>query len=257
MFLMFFIRRLLYWFEVFRVEPNVFRRTFETVRLDPLLQKGKLSIKSNLLFHLALLKMGFILLLGGLSGFYFELLFWVVLWVVLVILLAIVTEYGPPYVLFLGSSERSLRWFRKTIPGCIPHRPITLLEHETWAIDKWIARTKDPEKWREVMRSFANIACVIVLDARFPTAHVIEECEWLLNEGLDYKLVIISSRRGKCAVLDVAFSRLKKRKGRENLLILIPENLIGAINRLTESRKCVPSKQQTAAAIMRSLDLMK
>lgn len=200
-------RRLLYWFEVFWVESDIFGRVLEIIRLDPLIKTGKHTVKKFLQAVIAITVIEMIL-----QRWFFqhEALWGINFWFITIILLILVTEYSPPFVLFLGNSDRSQKLFPNVVAGCIPHRVINLLRIEPWAIDKWLARTNDPEKWREMMRRLARISCIIVLDSRFPTDSINEECDWLLTEGLDYKLVIVSNKRGRCAVFDASVSRVKK-----------------------------------------------
>ena len=64
------------------------------------------------------------------------------------------SEFAPPFVLFLGSSDSSRRLFLRVMAGCVPPRAITLLRQGDWAIDKWRARTADPSQWREVFSGY-------------------------------------------------------------------------------------------------------
>jgi hypothetical protein len=243
------LRRLLYWIEVFFVEPSCLSRILKVIHLSHLIKPGKYTIKKFLLCGLLITAIE--LLASWQFDFQTGALWGTNFWLFGILLLAIMTEFGPPFVIFLGSSDRSQELLPKIIAGCIPHRVMSPLNIESWAIDKWRARANDPEKWREMVRSLARISCIIVLDSRFLTPAVKEECEWILNEGLDYKMVIVSNNGGKCPVLDTSISRIKKTKSAENVLIVTPDALFSVVKILTAGRQFLPSKNKSAALILR------
>jgi hypothetical protein len=239
------MRRLILWFDIFRVEPRVVQRTWEVIRLERYILNGPLSIKSYLL---SVLLIFFVLPLvawprgdGPLLPF---------LAVALFFSLVLLSEFTPPFVLFLGSSEHSYGLFHKVAAGCVPHRAITLLVQGGWAIDKWRARTADPTYWRDAVRRLARISCVVVLDSRISTDALNEECDWLLTEGMDYKLVVVGDASGRCPVLDATLSRLGSGVTLDRVVITTVETVQGVVNVLAERRLHLPSAEHPASSVL-------
>lgn len=240
------LRRMIFWFDVLRVEPHIYRRTLEVIRLERFIQLTGIGLKGHWFFWGVLIAFVLKMLKGDLSALDFGLL--------LLLLLLALTEFGPPFVLFLGSSDKSFPLFIRVMIGCMPHRAVTLVTQKKWGLDKWRARTKDPEHWREVVQRFARIACVVVLDARFPTDAVNEECDWLLNKGMNYKMVIVGDEHGRCPVLDALISQARQGESK-HVLIVSPEAVQSVVHAFTMSGHLVPSEGQPAASILRGLNL--
>jgi hypothetical protein len=237
------LRRLILWFNILRVEPKVVRRTREVMRLNSLTLPGHLSIRGALLSWLlvccvlALVLRGDARLLALVGAAFF--------------LLAFLSENTPPFALFLGTSEHSYELFGTIAAGCVPHRAITLLLQDQWTIDKWRARTENPDHWREMVQRLAPLSCVLILDARFPTDAVNEECDWLLTEGLNYKLIVVGDSLGNCPVLDASLARV----GPDflgSVVIALPKTAHSCVSFLCERKRHVPSKEHPACSILRT-----
>lgn len=240
------LRRAIYWFDVLRVEPHISRRTLGVIRLERFIQLTGLSLKSHWIFWGVLIAFVLKPFKGELNALDF--------WLLLLLLLLALTEFGPPFVLFLGSSDKSFPLFIRVMIGCMPHRAVTLLRQKKWALDKWRARTKEPDHWREVVQRFARLACVIVVDGRFPTPAINEECDWLLKKGMIYKMVIVGDEHGRCPVLDALISQAKQDESK-HVLIVSPEAVQSVVHAFTMSRHHVPSERLWASSILRDLDL--
>lgn len=227
------VRRVLFWIDVLRVEPRVGGRMLEVMRLDRFILTGGLSIKRD---WISLLIAACVLgsELGGVFGATF-------------FVLVYLTEFAPPFVLFLGNSERSYDLFQRVAAGCVPHRVITLLRQDDWGLDKWRARTADPAYWREMVQALARCACVVVLDGRFPTDPLNEECDWLLVEGLSYKLVVVGHSSRNCPVLSSSWSRLNGTTKLDPVVVITPEAIQWLVNVLAQTSRHVPRPAHPAS----------
>ncbi len=111
-------------------------------------------------------------------------------------LLQIARQSLPGTILVLGSGERSIDLHSDMIGngGAFPMRTISLLWTKNVRINLRIAgecfRLECAENWEEIAFGFADRAAVVVMDCRQPTAHVLKECKYVL-ENLAYKTVFV------------------------------------------------------------------
>lgn len=243
------IRRLWLWAEVWRVEPRAVSRAKQIHELDSLFLPSRLSFRNGLpsiaalaiicVFlraeHLTSWQWGLVASLATAGSF----------------AVVYLSEFTPPFALFLGSSERSGDIFMKAVAGCSPHRAVTMLDvQHSVMIDRWQSRTYDSSRWQEIVRRLARIVCVVVLDGRHITPATSEESDWLLQEGLAYKLIVVGDLDGSCPLLEGSARKLRAVLGAEMVVVVNQFSLPSVLRQFTAGRAYVPTTKVPAHAVL-------
>ena len=123
-----------------------------------------------------------------------------------VLIVVVVRVLRPPAVLFLASSSHTSRRLFHEIRRVAAYRVVTLLEPDTDGLGRLTyytngLRTRDPERWRDVVERLAEIVPVIVMDARASTPSVTYEAQFLLTSGLHRRSLFVAEPDGSLPAL--------------------------------------------------------
>ncbi len=112
----------------------------------------------------------------------------------------------PPAVIVLASSRLETGALLNLVVGGIwPHRVVALLDRGRTGsgimeIDN--LRTRDADKWLEVVHGLTDFVPVVVVDARRDTKPVVEEVAWMLSPERRHRAVFVVGKDRECAALE-------------------------------------------------------